>query len=1001
MFKRFLYTIGTMAMMLLVFAACQDHDVSSSTSQQDVPEGYVAISFKLDIPDMREVQVRAVDPDGVDIHNLALYCFNTYGLYIGKVEVENMTTVTGTSGTFSATIPEDTHIIHFLANQNTALYDDNELRGKSEEEVMAAMEGASGMLIFWGRVQHDSQYADLAAQIQAMSTDGANGVQMIRNQAMVTTTIGEQTYTDGSGSFTVTGFRTANIHAFGTVAPFCPTHGFNMTEWPCNDVNGNGFVTLPVNKAMMSDIIEVNTKAEDYVFEHENTLDNPVSVIIRGYHENETQATQKYYRVLLLDENGNQLLIRRNHKYTIQIVGDLSYGQNSFAEAMKAPATNNVFISVADWVNEVSDANYTLSVEKTSVVLNANDLTNNQVLELNYTLEGKGGTTITTSDKPEVTWLDGNTVAYNEFAENFTVNDNVGEGTVGITLRNMSDASQHVGTLMIRKGRLYRTIEVVVIRTQTFTPSWISAQVQGEVGSSDDSRAHVTLKFTIPETCPESLYPFPVLISVNSLDVRSEAGDALPVVIKGDPQYFGTDYDGIEYKYVYTVNAPGVHRVYFENILSHDENQTQNVYLEANYFETLTKSVVYADHNRTINLPSLSTWHDTSGGNNATDEFVFYKLVPQKINAPVELNLTLKDGNNTVAVGTNDEFMLYSKTLDFADNGSNFEHIVFNENQWSTNGRVQLFYPNNATQNSGGGYSLSLKTNASRSADVVRIASNHTNSLDRNGNAYTGNSYRDIIFELANYRPFGFAATVVTPESTFGDANFSYQADETSSFVEEVVPVSLTYEPNQNVTVSFDVESFTGSDGATVSPFGEAFEIYIDAPMLELANTQTGVSYENGRFVYRVAANAIDNRVTVNFKKTGICTVGDIVISSNEEKVVFYKKTFHVTNQQMTGTIQYRETATSTLTNVPKDAFVAFIRTKTNARIGVMTITEDGQYSVNLRSEYEFEWDDAIELDYKASDGVYEYKTTLKDFFIASQNGTPIVLTKAVETTNP
>lgn len=191
MFKRFLYTIGTMAMMLLVFAACQDHDVSSSTSQQDVPEGYVAISFKLDIPDMREVQVRAVDPDGVDIHNLALYCFNTYGLYIGKVEVENMTTVTGTSGTFSATIPEDTHIIHFLANQNTALYDDNELRGKSEEEVMAAMEGASGMLIFWGRVQHDSQYADLAAQIQAMSTDGANGVQMIRNQAMVTTTIGE------------------------------------------------------------------------------------------------------------------------------------------------------------------------------------------------------------------------------------------------------------------------------------------------------------------------------------------------------------------------------------------------------------------------------------------------------------------------------------------------------------------------------------------------------------------------------------------------------------------------------------------------------------------------------------------------------------------------------------------------------------------------------------------------------------------------------------------
>ena len=72
--------------------------------------------------------------------------------------------------------------------------------------------------------------------------------------------------------------------------------------------------------------------------------------------------------------------------------------------------------------------------------------------------------------------------------------------------------------------------------------------------------------------------------------------------------------------------------------------------------------------------------------------------------------------------------------------------------------------------------------------------------------------------------------------------------------------------------------------------------------------------------------------------KKGITAVGEIVLSSEEEKVVFYKKTFKVTTQRMTGTIQYDETATGTLTDVPKDAFVAFIRTATNSRIGVIVL---------------------------------------------------------------
>ncbi|MBO7312976.1 MAG: hypothetical protein J6U48_01970, partial [Alistipes sp.] len=60
---------------------------------------------------------------------------------------------------------------------------------------------------------------------------------------------------------------------------------------------------------------------------------------------------------------------------------------------------------------------------------------------------------------------------------------------------------------------------------------------------------------------------------------------------------------------------------------------------------------------------------------------------------------------------------------------------------------------------------------------------------------------------------------------------------------------------------------------------------------------------------------------------------------------------------------------------IPKDAFVAFVRLRTGARIGVVTITENGKFELNLRDEYQFGWkDDSIDFYYTDSDGVvYSY----------------------------
>ena len=95
--------------------------------------------------------------------------------------------------------------------------------------------------------------------------------------------------------------------------------------------------------------------------------------------------------------------------------------------------------------------------------------------------------------------------------------------------------------------------------------------------------------------------------------------------------------------------------------------------------------------------------------------------------------------------------------------------------------------------------------------------------------------------------------------------------DASGNAAEEETPLTWTYEPEQEVDISFDVTSFTGSDGKSVDPFGEEFEIYIDAPMLEIddarlkefnldKNKLKADPSTEGRFIYTVEANREDER---------------------------------------------------------------------------------------------------------------------------------------------
>lgn len=1080
-FVRHIYIL----LSILFFAACNE-ERGIVPVEDVIPEGYMKISFKTVIAEPRHYSVRAVDPDGLGVNNMTLFCFNEFGLYITSVEAE-LTSTDIEDGHFEAVIPNHTQIVHFLGNHSKGLYDDSGFNGQTESMVMANMEGGSGMLVYWSRFQMDSE-SDKTMQQQLTelkyTVGGSNvykGVKLIRNQAKVSIASWENDY------FTVTGFRTVNIPAFGTVAPHHPDLHFEVVD---NWEEIADFVCLPSNDAKMSDIHDINTKNEDYVFESDNDGDNLMSVIIKG--RNKGSNEELYYRVVLQNEDGSSFMIRRNHHYVINITGTLSYGCKTFEEALVSAATNNAWISIDEWINEITNGTETLWVEKTTYVLSSEEFAGTDwVLPYRYTQNGKG-----VNDAPTVTWVENN-LAYTNFGHEY--NTTTGEGRITLRLFPMYDGNEmQSGTLLIKHGKLQRKVNVIIIRKQKFTPAWVSAQVYSGV-----SKENVTVMFTIPETTPETLFPITVLVSSNNLDVRAESGMRLPVLVKGEEGYFGEDWDNVNYKYVYTATAPGKHRLFMQTILLHENGETEDVHLEAEFFETITKSVSFNGKgvHKAIFIDGLHTY----GNHYAVDEALYYMLVPQKKASPVMFNFALRKRNSDGTYSPidhtqedhadHDEFLIYSRALSMYDEYYNYEvdkYVdlqdnfwecqvkIFNQDSWSTNGRVMGLrtcgYEADGSLTAGlqtdGTYNVYMLTNSTSNKDVVRMASNkhynnHVFTTDRNGNlyggdgnvGYDGNEYRSVIFDIGHYRAFRFAPQIRVYEnnSSQNEVVGTILSNEADGSKEEAVDeVLFNYKPGQLVDIMLDITSFKGSDGRSVHPFGElfgeSFEVYIDAPMLEIDKSRMPQEWfavnnpkltvdklradpkKAGRFIYTVerlreeerafgdttalnkdasrekydkygtvvAADAINQsgeRKLLPFVKNSITVEGNISISSNKEKVVYWDKTFEVDTRNICGKLQYR-TAGGMDYDVPHDAFIAFVRSNTGARIGVMAVTADGEFELNLREEYRYSWeDDPIELYYAAPDGNIYVKNLndISTLYEMTKRGVPVILEEDVD----
>ena len=224
--------------------------------------------------------------------------------------------------------------------------------------------------------------------------------------------------------------------------------------------------------------------------------------------------------------------------------------------------------------------------------------------------------------------------------------------------------------------------------------------------------------------------------------------------------------------------------------------------------------------------------------------------------------------------------------------------------------------------------------------------------------------------------------------------------------------------------LEFDVTSFK-SDMASVSdaeqlsvdPFGTAFDIYIDAPMLELDKSAIDPAWlvpdadgvikiqENpskpGQFIYHVAADREKERLygaaeaiskddavmdlfrqpyvadqtgerkIIPFRTKNIVSAGDIRISSQEDVAVYYPKRFRVTNASMKGRLLYLKDGVEV--PVPAGSFVPFEIAPSYNRIGAIAIADGGSFELRLRAEYVYSWAVGI-VKFQFNDGASIYE---------------------------
>ena len=536
--KRLTYLIALFGLLL---TSCTDEDSLSNppTGNNDK----TVFQFSVNMPEYTSVRTRAAINENA-VNDLWLMTFDANGLFIGRAHASLLSSNSNGTGTFQANIPDDSRIIHLIANYSQwDSFDKRAAMQKDEREIIPSL--SSSNLVFWGR------------QTISSPSDSPN-VTLYRNLAKVT-------IENEATNFEVTGYALCNYTSSGTVAPFnpsAPTPPFTLID---------GKPPLPRNPISKTDQNAADCNMEPkYMFENENFSNDQTYIILKGKLAGKTEDL--YYKIQLLDTDKNPYPVMRNYHYKIVIksFSESANGSTEFADAKTSEPSNNIYAEIFKESPSISDNN-----NNVLTVSNLHFLfTQAGTLKVSaqYTANG-----VTDNSKISVSIAEDQGSILHNLAYD-------GNGNISADVSRII-TGQYEATITVKAGVLSRSITVISSALYSFDPAGLSP----EIYTTRDQ--DVALSFTIPSAIPYYLYPLKCTITTANL---------YPVEPNKNLQL---EYTNGGYQYVYWATSPGTKVLNFRTSL---ENSDETVLIANEIFQT--KSVaVKARHFTNVSINGNNT----------------------------------------------------------------------------------------------------------------------------------------------------------------------------------------------------------------------------------------------------------------------------------------------------------------------------------------------------------------------------------------------------------
>ncbi len=591
--KRILILLSAIAAL----AAC-----SRDEFYRPVPEGR-SVTFTVEVPGAAPGS-RAAITAGM-ISNMSVLVFDQGGAFLSR---SRATLKTG-QNVYEALLPTSSskRILHFVCNYDWSAFSDVASLGKGEGEVIPSLSVGGGTVAYWQRME-------LPSGIAAGSL--GTTVTLVRNVVQVSVV----NLTTGTNRVTNLSFAVGDVLDRGTVSPFAPSSGTPFAEGSVTEAPTGALGTINEANFVIAGTSAAATGTAVNLYERKNIQSaRPAYLIIKGYYQSSGTANTtvpSYYKIDFADPNAETLLnLQRSVQYTLNVNAVANAGYATLAEAMHAPASNNVAASVLmQQFTSVSNGTSQLNVEVSSRLF----VKAGQAFTIKYSYIPNAGTGAVNNT--------GVTVSLTQDAAkpvvSGTLANNASAGTIGGTTAALPPITDvYTATVTVTAGTLQRKITLRL--HQPYDIAGIYSTPSKVANAADQP---FDLHFTVPSSLAESDFPMPVYITTRKLSPNLDAGG----------EALSLDFTGGQYRYVYMAEGPGEHVAYFT---TNSANSDETVTIGGDYFRNAAFAL------QTVVIPPLTNLVFSPNGSGLTAQkgqsvtMTFTVPVVAGVNPPYNINI--------------------------------------------------------------------------------------------------------------------------------------------------------------------------------------------------------------------------------------------------------------------------------------------------------------------------------------------------------------------------